>query len=88
MLWFDATRGYGFINPVEGDIFNQRDLFVQFHNIIQRGYKSLRKDDLVEFCVGQNERGMCASEVKLLHAAEETPTPTPPDPENIKEAIK
>jgi CspA family cold shock protein len=42
--WFDAKKGYGFIKPDEGV-----DVFVHFKEILSEGYKSLNKDDTVEF---------------------------------------
>lgn len=70
VLWFEAGKGYGFIEPDDKKINNGKDLFVHFHYIVQRGFKSLIKGDVVEFCVGENKNGKCAHEVKILEAVE------------------
>jgi len=42
--WFDSKKGYGFITSELG-----KDIFVHFKAIIGDGYKSLNKNDAVEF---------------------------------------
>lgn len=69
--WFSSTRGYGFIKPEDPECNDGKEVFVHFHYIVQRGFKSLRENDLVEFCIGENKRGVCAQDVKLVKAAEE-----------------
>lgn len=43
--WFSAEKGYGFIESEEV----QNDIYVHFSDIIMDGFKSLEKNDLVEF---------------------------------------
>lgn len=59
--WFDAEKGYGFIHTEDG-----QDVFVHFTAIQTDGFKSLAEDDLVEFDVVENERGLQAENVVKL----------------------
>lgn len=72
VVWFNPQKGFGFIRPDDTALNEGKELFVHFHYLVQRGFKSLRKDDVVEFCIGQNSKGAVAQEVKILKAAEET----------------
>jgi len=58
--WFNASKGFGFITPDEGD----KDLFVH-HSEIRAGggYATLNEGQKVEFEVGQGEKGPCANKV-------------------------
>lgn len=56
VLWFDSKRGYGFIGWNRLDI-QQKDLFVHFSDIICEGFKTLNKDQKVEFELGTNRHG-------------------------------
>lgn len=59
--WFDAEKGYGFISTDNG-----QDVFVHFTAIQTEGFKTLAEDDLVEFNVVKNERGLQAENVVKL----------------------
>jgi len=66
VVWFDPKPGYGFIKW-EAD----RDMFVHFSDIVQEGYKTLKKGQKVTFQVGQNNTGKPkAIEVKVVAEAE------------------
>jgi CspA family cold shock protein len=52
VIWFDPKAGYGFIGW-EGD----SDMFVHFSDIVQEGYKTLKKGQKVTFQIGQNNTG-------------------------------
>ena len=56
--WFDASKGFGFITPEDGG----KDLFVH-HSEIKSGddYKSLNEGQVVEYEVGQGQKGPCAN---------------------------
>lgn len=43
--WFSSAKGFGFISSKEVE----NDIFIHFSDIQMEGYKSLEKDDLVEF---------------------------------------
>ena len=48
--WFNATKGYGFIEQEGGE-----DLFVHFSEIQSEGYKSLDEGQAVSFDVGSGK---------------------------------
>jgi cold shock protein len=58
--WFNADKGYGFIQPDSGG----EDLFVHFSAIQVDGYKSLDEGQKVEFEVTQGQKGPQASDVR------------------------
>jgi CspA family cold shock protein len=57
--WFNASKGFGFINPDDGS----DDLFVHHSEIKTNGYASLDEGQNVEFEVGQGKKGPCATSV-------------------------
>jgi cold shock protein len=57
--WFNAEKGFGFIQPDEGG----DDLFVHFSAINMSGYKSLDEGQKVTFEVTQGQKGPQASDV-------------------------
>jgi len=63
ILWFDSGKGYGFIKPDVGD----RDIFVHYTGISGEGYRTLEKENLVEFDVveGKNGKGPQAVNVRI-----------------------
>lgn len=60
--WFNADKGYGFIQPAEGG----EDLFVHFSAIQSEGFKTLDDGQRVSFNVGQGQKGPQATEVQPL----------------------
>ena len=61
--WFNATKGFGFIRPEEGE-----DVFVHFSAIQTSGYRELAEGQRVEFDVENDPRGKGprAANVKLI----------------------
>lgn len=59
--WFNATKGYGFIEREEGE-----DVFVHFSEIRASGYRELREGQKVEFTVGRSPKGLQAQDVSVL----------------------
>ena len=59
--WFDAKKGYGFIERENGD-----DVFVHFSAIEQDGFKSLEDGQEVEFEIVEGDRGEQAENVVAL----------------------
>lgn len=59
--WFNADKGFGFIESNEGG-----DVFVHFSAIQAEGYKSLAEGQSVEFDVVEGNRGPQAANVVLL----------------------
>jgi cold shock protein len=56
--WFNAAKGYGFIQRSTGD-----DVFVHFSAIQASGYRSLDEGSQVEFEVKQGPKGLQAENV-------------------------
>lgn len=63
--WFNAEKGYGFLEPVGGD---SRDVFVHFSKIEAEGYRSLNDGEEVEYEEEEGPKGPSAS--KVLRAPE------------------
>ena len=61
--WFNADKGYGFIQPESGE-----DVFVHFSAIQTSGYRSLNEGQAVEFDVAQGPKGPQAANVRPLEA--------------------
>jgi cold shock protein len=59
--WFNAAKGYGFIQRAGGD-----DVFVHFSAIQTNGYRSLDEGAQVEFEVKQGPKGLQAENVNTL----------------------
>ena len=59
--WFNAAKGYGFIEREEGE-----DVFVHYSAISSDGYRSLNEGQLVEFTIEQGPKGLQASKVVPL----------------------
>ncbi|MFD1953434.1 cold shock domain-containing protein [Paenibacillus thailandensis] len=59
--WFNAEKGYGFIQVENGD-----DVFVHFSAIQGEGFKSLDEGQEVEFDITEGNRGPQAANVVKL----------------------
>ena len=60
--WFNAGKGFGFIEQAEGD-----DLFVHFSEIQSEGFKSLEDGQAVSFDVGTGKNNKPqATNVRVL----------------------
>ena len=59
--WFNAAKGFGFIQRQSGE-----DFFVHFSAIQGDGYKSLNEGQAVEFEVTKGPKGLQASNVSGL----------------------
>jgi CspA family cold shock protein len=56
--WFNAAKGYGFIQRATGE-----DVFVHFSAIQMKGYRTLDNGTEVEFEVKQGPKGLQAENV-------------------------
>ena len=56
--WFDAKKGYGFIEREDGD-----DVFVHFSAIEDDGFKTLEEGQEVEFEIVEGDEGPQAENV-------------------------
>ena len=59
--WFNAAKGYGFIQRSAGE-----DVFVHFSAIQSEGYRSLDEGATVEFKVKNGPKGLQAEEVTVV----------------------
>jgi CspA family cold shock protein len=59
--WFNNTKGYGFISQQTG-----ADVFVHYSAIQEKGYRTLREGDQVEFDIKIGPRGPQAENVVRL----------------------
>ncbi|MGM8366195.1 cold shock domain-containing protein [Virgibacillus sp. W0181] len=59
--WFNAEKGFGFIEREDGD-----DVFVHFSAIQAEGFKTLEEGQDVEFEIVEGERGPQAANVSAV----------------------
>jgi CspA family cold shock protein len=59
--WFNASKGYGFIEQENGE-----DVFVHFSQIQEEGFKTLNEGQDVEFEIAEGEKGLQARNVIKL----------------------
>ena len=64
--WFNNTKGYGFIAQASG-----ADVFVHYSTIQEKGYKTLREGESVEFDVKMGPRGPQAENVVRLEVQQQ-----------------
>lgn len=61
--WFDAVKGFGFIQPDDGG----KDIFVHRNNVENLGFQEgLEDNEQVEFGVEETPKGLSAVEVVSL----------------------
>ena len=58
VLWFNATKGYGFIEAEDG-----QKVFAHFSQINSDGYKTLDENDEVTFDIVETEKGLQANNI-------------------------
>ena len=56
--WFNASKGYGFIEQEGGE-----DVFVHYSALQSEGYRSLNEGQRVEFSIERGPKGLQASNV-------------------------
>ncbi len=60
--WFNATKGYGFIQPEDGT----NDVFVHISDVERAGISALREGDKISYDVQRGQQGkMSACNLKL-----------------------
>ena len=65
--WFNNTKGYGFISQPTG-----ADVFVHYSAISEKGYRTLREGEHVEFDVKVGPRGPQAENVIRTEAQQQS----------------
>ena len=56
--WFNAQKGYGFITAEDGT-----EVFAHYSQIKMNGFKSLDADDVVEFDIRSEDKGLAAVDI-------------------------
>jgi len=56
IIFFNNKNGWGFIQWNQKDE-PQKDMFVHFSDISMSGFKTLKKDQRVQFKIGENNSG-------------------------------
>lgn len=64
--WFNAGKGYGFIERDNGE----GDVFVHYSAIKSDGFKTLDEGERVEFSVVESDKGPQAQDVESLSSGE------------------
>ena len=59
--WFNASKGYGFIEVEDGD-----DVFVHYSAIQSEGFRTLEEGQRVEFTIEQGSKGLQAANVTIV----------------------
>lgn len=59
--WFDAKKGFGFIQQDTGD-----DIFVHHSAINMSGFKTLEEGDRVSYEIGEGRKGPTAKNVEKV----------------------
>jgi CspA family cold shock protein len=59
--WFNATKGFGFIERDAGG-----DVFVHYSAIVGEGYRALEEGQRVEFAIAEGPKGPQAQDVVKL----------------------
>jgi len=59
--WFNAEKGYGFIEAEDGT-----DVFAHFSQINKEGFKSLEEGERVTFDVVQGAKGLQAENITTI----------------------
>lgn len=59
--WFNAPKGYGFIEREDGS-----DVFVHYRGIRGDGYRALQDGQQVEFSIVETSKGMQAEDVDVI----------------------
>jgi cold shock protein len=59
--WFNASKGYGFIERQGGP-----DVFVHFSAIQSDGYRTLQEGQKVEFSIEKGPKGLQAAQVTIV----------------------
>lgn len=65
--WFNATKGYGFIQPDQGGA----DVFVHISALERAGLRTLKEGQKVSFELASNKGKTAAANLKLVDGSED-----------------
>ncbi len=68
--WFNNAKGFGFILPEDGG----EDLFAHYSSIEMDGYKTLKAGQAVVFEIVQGQKGMHATQIKVIGQEKSSPS--------------
>ena len=60
--WFNPNKGYGFIEPEDGD----KDVFIHISALEKAGIKFLNENQKISYEVNQSKGKLSAGNIKLL----------------------
>ena len=60
--WFNTTKGYGFIEPENGE----KDVFIHISAVEKSGLKTLLENQKVSFEVNQDKGRSSAANIKVI----------------------
>jgi len=60
--WFDEAKGYGFLNTAG----IEKDIFIHYKHIVQDGYRTLYRNELVLFEPIDTAKGVMATKIKKI----------------------
>ena len=60
--WFNANKGYGFIQPDDGN----KDVFIHISAVEKSGLKTLLENQKVSFEINQDKGRSSASNIKVI----------------------
>ena len=65
--WFNPKKGYGFIEPEDGD----KDVFIHISALEKAGIKFLNENQKISYEVNQSKGKLSAGNIKLLDQMDE-----------------
>lgn len=80
--WFNEKKGWGFIIGESGD-----EVFAHYSEIVGEGFKTLRKDEEVEFEKTEKEKGFYAKNIVRVSDSGAEPVEEPMD-ESVEEPME
>lgn len=71
VVWFDDSKGYGFICPEGEDPADKgKHVYIHYSRIMKKGWRSLVEGQRVEYSVETGPKGIYAVGVKVLQQVE------------------
>ena len=65
--WFNATKGYGFIEPSENDASHKsKDVFIHISALEQAGIRVLKEGQKISYNIESSKGKISATDIKLI----------------------